>query len=356
MGYEQYWLAAPELPQREWDMAVKDFAKVAAALHRMGLRLAGPDGRGRPTINGETIAFNGVLRCGHGPPRPRTGVVAWPAEDAAGIAPEAVAGARGRTARRGRGTGSGGGAVPRRAHPLRIPLIAHASARACDGSCAAGQFVLSRTIPDDEYTKVYGSKSPVSINGVHSDVPRAWVGKYFGKCRTLYKPYDLAVCCALLVAKRRFGSLMVVASDGTNRNWADVRAVCQQVLGYGQTMKFGAGGRMLCAAGTRTPAAPDMSGRHVPVFSPDGDSMDFEAIGQYDGGVIFSASYGGGGDGDDGGDGAGAAGNFTIKPSNKPYGAGDYAASGNSSGNSSSSSGNSGSGGRSGKTRGARRP
>lgn len=295
MGYEQYWLAAPELPQKEWDLLVGDFARVASALHGMGLRLAGPDGDGGAVLNGDVIAFNGVRRCGHS--QRRYGGVAWPDPDATGIAPAALG--RRRTAA---SAGAAGAAPSRRAgSALRLPLIAPASARACDGSCAAGPFVLRRTMPDDEYTKVYGTESPLTINGVRDSIPRAWVGKYFGKCRTLYKPYDLAVCCCLLAAKRRFGTLMVVASDGTNENWADVRAVCQRVLGYGGDMTFGAGGRMVCAAGARTPAAPDMSGRHVPVFSPDGDGIEFQEVGQTGGGTVFVASGGEGPEGSDGG-------------------------------------------------------
>lgn len=282
MGYEQYWLAAPELPQREWDLAAGDFARIAAALHAAGLCLAGPDGDGGAVINGDVIAFNGVRRCGHAPQR--RGGVAWPDPGATGIARQAQGSARPATAaEEGLGEYS----------PQMPPLIAPASARACDGSCAAGPFVLRRTMPDNEYTKVYGTESPLTINGVRDAIPREWVGKYFNKCRTLYKPYDLAVCCCLLVAKRWFGALMVVASDGTNDNWADVRGACQRVLGYGAGMTFGAGGQMRRAAGARTPAAPDMSGRHVPVYSPDGDGMDFEEVGRSGDGVVFVASDGG---------------------------------------------------------------
>ena len=283
-AYEQYWLAAPELPQREWDLAAGDFARIAAALHAAGLCLAGPDGDGGAVINGDVIAFNGVRRCGHAPQR--RGGVAWPDPGATGIARQAQGSARpaaAAAAEEGLGEYS----------PRMPPLIAPASARACDGSCAAGPFVLRRTMPDNEYTKVYGTESPLTINGVRDAIPREWVGKYFNKCRTLYKPYDLAVCCCLLVAKRWFGALMVVASDGTNDNWADVRGACQRVLGYGAGMTFGAGGQMRRAAGARTPAAPDMSGRHVPVYSPDGDGMDFEEVGRSGDGVVFVASDGG---------------------------------------------------------------
>lgn len=256
MGYDHYWLAVPKLPQREWDRTVEDFAKVAAGLHKSGLRLAGPDGTGRPVLGGDRIAFNGVLECGH---RRRRAWVMWPGRLATGVSVGGMSGAL---------------AVPRRrGGVVHAPPLTYASARTCNGSCAAGAFVLDRIMPDDDYTKVYGDTSPMVVNNMRLKVPREWTGKYFAKCSTAYRPYDLAVCCCLIAAKRRFGSLMVVASDGSNNNWSDARELCQDVLGYGGGMLFAKGtGHMRCAAGARTPAAPDVSGRHVPVYSPDGDA------------------------------------------------------------------------------------
>lgn len=231
MGFDQYWLSAPALPPGAWDRMAGDFARVAAALHRAGLRLAGPDGTGLPVLNGETIAFNGVRDCGHG---------------------------------QGRRTRRAAAAIP----------------TGCEGTCAGGPFALRRSMPDDEYTKVYGTESPITVDGVRTGLPRVWTGKYFSKCRTCRRPYDLAVCCALIAAKRRFGSLVVVSSDGTNEDWAAARGICQSVLGYGGDMTMSKStGRMRCAAGARTPRAPRMRGRHVPVYSPDGDGLDLVTAG-----------------------------------------------------------------------------
>ena len=274
MAYEHYWLAVPELPQREWDKAVGDFARVSARLHKAGLRLAGPDGSGRPVLGGDRIAFNGVLECGHSK---RFAGVMWPGRLATGIAVvgmDMAAAAASPTARR--------------VAVVHDPPLSYATARTCNGSCAAGAFVLERVMPDDDSAKVYGDVSPMVVNGRRVAVPRAWRGKYFCKCRTSYRPYDLAVCCALICAKRRFGSLMVVATDGSNANWADARELCQDALGYGGDMLFSKGsGHMRCSAGSRTPAAPDVSGRHVPAYLPDGDTESFAFGTDGSGGSVF---------------------------------------------------------------------
>ena len=307
MGYDQYWLAVPELPQGAWDRMVGDFARVAASLHGMGLRLAGPDGTGAATINGDVLAFNGVRDCGHGRrdarrrmSRRRAGVV-WPDEIAVRLALSEA------SARGGGGRGMAGRIAPSAdaaaAAAVGVgagvrPAFGRAPIRSCDGTCATGPFVMHRTMPRDEYTKVYGDvASPVSIDGIRGRVPREWVGKYFSRCRTRRLPYDLAVCCALLAAKRRFGSLVAVSSDGTDAEWSGARGICQRVLGYGADMGMSPRtGRMRCAAGTRTPAAPDMSGRHVPVYSPDGDGLELWTVGRLsDGGALLVAS----GDGED---------------------------------------------------------
>lgn len=60
-------------------------------------------------------------------------------------------------------------------------------------------------------------------------------GLYFEFCKTARKPYDLAVCAALIVFARHFGEKFRVDSDGADddENWPVARAACQAVLGYG---------------------------------------------------------------------------------------------------------------------------
>jgi hypothetical protein len=54
-------------------------------------------------------------------------------------------------------------------------------------------------------------------------------------CKTERKPYDLAVCCCLIVLSHHFNGKFKVSSDGDDNefNWPLARTICQQVLGYG---------------------------------------------------------------------------------------------------------------------------
>ena len=61
----------------------------------------------------------------------------------------------------------------------------------------------------------------VGRNTVHSDF-----------CKTERKPYDLIVCCALMIL-REYIPTLVVASDGDAEDWADAVALCRRVLEYG---------------------------------------------------------------------------------------------------------------------------
>jgi hypothetical protein len=90
----------------------------------------------------------------------------------------------------------------------------------------------------------------VRFNGVGDDghetfeVPRAlepepWQqsqrGLWFNFCKTARKPYDLAVCCCLIVLHRHFEPRFVVTSDGDDdeANWPLARQACQAALGFG---------------------------------------------------------------------------------------------------------------------------
>lgn len=57
--------------------------------------------------------------------------------------------------------------------------------------------------------------------------------KEFGFCKTARKSYDIAVCSALIIAKKHFGTDIDVSSDGDNEDWVEAKELCQNVLGYG---------------------------------------------------------------------------------------------------------------------------
>ena len=59
-------------------------------------------------------------------------------------------------------------------------------------------------------------------------------GFIFGFCKTARKPYDLAVCVALICAKKHFGDLIKVSSDGEDEDgWLQAKQLCDKVLEYG---------------------------------------------------------------------------------------------------------------------------
>ena len=60
--------------------------------------------------------------------------------------------------------------------------------------------------------------------------------KMFDFCKTARKEYDIAVCCALIIAKKYFGNIIKVSSDGIDEDgWGKAKELCQKVLKYGRT-------------------------------------------------------------------------------------------------------------------------
>ena len=57
----------------------------------------------------------------------------------------------------------------------------------------------------------------------------------FAFCKTAHKPYDLAVCSALIVAKHHLGDSITVSSDGdmTKDEWLPAVKLVKETLGYG---------------------------------------------------------------------------------------------------------------------------
>ncbi len=60
-------------------------------------------------------------------------------------------------------------------------------------------------------------------------------GKFFEFCKTARKPYDLAVCAVLIIAKNHFNDNILVRSDGEiNDEWVFAKKFVQRHLGYGK--------------------------------------------------------------------------------------------------------------------------
>ena len=63
-------------------------------------------------------------------------------------------------------------------------------------------------------------------------------GLIFNFCKTARKPYDIAVCSALIIAKKHFGESIMISSDGDNEEWQESKALCQKILGYGDDLNM----------------------------------------------------------------------------------------------------------------------
>ena len=63
-------------------------------------------------------------------------------------------------------------------------------------------------------------------------------GMIFKFCKTAQKPYDIAVCSALIIAKKHFGESIMISSDGDNEEWQESKALCQKILGYGDNLNM----------------------------------------------------------------------------------------------------------------------
>lgn len=77
--------------------------------------------------------------------------------------------------------------------------------------------------------KIYTRKMPSLLS--HTDL-------LFQFCKTANKPYDLAVCCCLIIAKHYLGDDIKVSSDGSLDEWKEAIDKCQEHLGYGTDFDF----------------------------------------------------------------------------------------------------------------------
>ena len=51
-------------------------------------------------------------------------------------------------------------------------------------------------------------------------------------CKTARKPYDLAVTCFLLIAKKHLKNRIHISTDGDTEDWQPAIDVCSHMLGY----------------------------------------------------------------------------------------------------------------------------
>lgn len=200
MGYTHYYRVKKQFDKVQFHHVTIDFKKMVPVLSHLNIKLAGPNGEGTPTISPSEIAFNGVENCGH---LERQLGITWPAKNAKGVSSNKV------------GT--------QIQELVKGSWFAGASleTRVCGGDCSHESFFLVQKmekIPD--YSKPDEK------------------GFIFEFTKTAYKPYDLAVNVALIIAKHYLKDDIKVSSDGEANNWIEGMQLCQKFLGYGEVFKL----------------------------------------------------------------------------------------------------------------------
>ena len=210
MGYTHYWRAIPNLNKYQFAKVAADFKKIVPTLEHCGVKLADAFGadNSKPTITSKAIIFNGLENCGH---QERDLGVTWPDKNArGGVSAAAIAG--GKTAMMHAGT-----LDQYMQTEVNGSWFAGASlmTRTCGGHCAHETFSLEQKMHPESWQKPDEQ------------------GRYFNFCKTAYKPYDLAVTVALVIAKHYLGDAIEVSSDGEMKDWQDAKDICEHFLGYG---------------------------------------------------------------------------------------------------------------------------
>ena len=241
MGYTHYLYREKNLNPEQFKKVVQDFRKMQPIFTKLGIQLrnwAG-DPNKQPEVTDTQIAFNGNEKCGH---EQRNLGITWPAKGANGVG---YAYERGEVAKcktvvtmlKQAGWDDGNilqdGETPNSDADGKEELRANDSdiggtwfaglklmTRTCGGDCSHESFVLNRDFKPEEW-----------MNPKEN-------GMYFQCCKTAYKPYDLAVNCAMIIAKHHLKEQIIVHSDGELDNWKDAMQLCQNVLGYGNEFDF----------------------------------------------------------------------------------------------------------------------
>ncbi len=189
MGYTHYWYRVADLDRDLFKEVVKDFRKVNPVFEHVGFKLANGMGEDVPTLDFKELWFNGLSACGH--KEQDVGLV-WPKSNASGV----------QMMKKGQ-----------QAESLDGKWFAGnmATERVCSGDCSYETFHLEQHITREQQDDPF----------------------FFDCTKTNYRPYDLAVQVALVIASHHLGAQIRVKSDGESEQWDDARQFCEHFLGYG---------------------------------------------------------------------------------------------------------------------------
>jgi hypothetical protein len=191
MGYSHDWYRPLVVAGNIFDRIRADFERLVLPLADMGIPLAGWGGENEPEISNDRIRFNGVHNCGH--PQNDEIVIPYPAEHARGVGPSTTA-------------------VIGPWFNMGVEL----RHRCCNGHCDLETFSFPKIASERDVSTEPGAS-----------------GLVFNWTKTAFRPYDIAVTAALLVAKRYLRDQLIVLSAGADAQWADAKELCQRVFGYG---------------------------------------------------------------------------------------------------------------------------
>lgn len=191
MAYAHYWSRVLEFDSEGFSQFVEDVHLIFSRAQDMGLRLAGPSGKGKPQVSQESVAFNGSASCGH---RYRDIGYPWASPTAHGIEEvEPPYDLKSEPAE------SGG------------PFL---ETRVCGGSCAGAPFCIDRKYMVRDWERP----------GDH--------GFYDCSCDTHFKPYDLIVTAVLIRAKERLGDGVIITTENPVNGFEDAKRFCRELFGW----------------------------------------------------------------------------------------------------------------------------
>lgn len=220
MGYTHYYYVENNYDREVFRKIVADFKKIVPVFEHLGVKIAGPMGDLEPIINEESIAFNGLEKCGHAQ---RDLGITWPSKTAQGVAKLDMQ------------------------HRLGNETFADTNGqwfaglqletRTCDGDCSHETFRLDRNSSFDQ-ERASKSETWKGSDGKTYRTNPCKVNKFFECTKTAYKPYDLAVTACLVIAKHYLNEKIAISSDGEMKDWTDAMNICQHFLGYGEDFKL----------------------------------------------------------------------------------------------------------------------
>ena len=86
----------------------------------------------------------------------------------------------------------------------------------------------------DEASQPIFDMGRIMFNGVGEEAHETFImGRIDlsrGSCKTAYKPYDLAVCLALIAAKKVLGKEITIKSDGDANDWDEAFNAAERVF------------------------------------------------------------------------------------------------------------------------------